>query len=61
MVIVPPSIDVFSPKNQELDAGDGARDPRARPASRTATAPAALRRSCAQDGTPGRVDRRSPI
>ena len=28
--IVPPSIDAFSPKNQELDAGDRRRDPRAR-------------------------------
>jgi trehalose synthase len=60
VTIVPPSIDAFSPKNQEIDplvaaailAAAGLMD-----GSAGDTAPAFTR----QDGTPGRVDRRADI
>jgi len=58
--IVPPSIDVFSPKNQELapDVVDGILAATGLAPSDAATAPPVYTRG---DGSPARVDRRSEI
>src|SRR5215212_5811951 len=55
--IVPPSIDAFSPKNQELDAQAVAAIVAAigLSAERTSASPSFVR----EDGSPGRVDRRA--
>jgi trehalose synthase len=57
--VVPPSIDAFSPKNQDLEAPVVAAILRAAglSAEESAAAPTFLR----EDGTPGRVDRRAEL
>ncbi|HEX2050840.1 MAG TPA: glycosyltransferase [Actinomycetota bacterium] len=60
VVVIPPSIDAFSPKNQELD--DGARDAILAAAGIVSGAPdGAAPTFVRHDGTPGRVDRRATL
>ena len=58
--VVAPSIDAFSPKNQEMEPGGRPGDPRLRPGSRGGTA-AGHRCSSVRTEPQGRVDRRAEL